>query len=210
MIEGSELAVLVAGKVCHDMFEPLNAMVQGLELSRSEGADRTEAGALLEQSVNKMWAKLDFFRFAVSSARIEGDASLSEMREILQKLYRHLKPDFVWSAGEMTLPRPAMCVVANLALIIADCAARGGRVELVAENGEARLIATGPKASLRPDIAKAFNGDIPAAEVRSYAVLPTFTGQIAREAGVTLSVREGEERVELIARSQAFALQAAA
>lgn len=210
MIEGSELAVLVAGKVCHDMFEPLNAMVQGLELARSEGVEKSEAMALLDQSVHKMWAKLDFFRFAVSSARIAGDSSLSEMREVMQKLYAHLKPNFVWSAADVAMPRPAMCMVANLAFVIADCVARGGQVEIVSDQGEVRLIATGPKAALRPDVSKAFNGDLPASDMRSYAILPTLAGVLAREAGINLSVREGEERVEFIARSQEFALQNAA
>lgn len=208
MTEGSELAALVAGKVCHDMFEPLNAMVQGLELMK--GADANEAAALLETSVKKTWAKLDFFRFAVAGARVAGESQLGEMREILEKLYGHLKPDLVWSAPPVEMPRPTMCVVANLAVVIADCVARGGKVEVVGENGEVRLIATGPKAAMRPDVGAAFNGAISAADMRSYAILPTWAGVLARESGVALSVREGEERVEFIARSDQFHLRAAA
>lgn len=207
MRDGSELAAVVAGKVCHDMFEPLNAMVLNLDLLKSDPA---EAGAQLEQSVKKIWAKLDFYRFAVATSHVEADSELAEAREVLTKVFGHMRPQLNWSAPPIAMPRPAVCVAAMLAVVSADCVPRGGVVEVGGAAGEVRIAATGAKALLRPEIAAAILGEVDTAERRSTTILPMFAGVVARQAGLELRVREGEERVEFIALSDRIALRAAA
>ena len=106
------------------------------------------------------------------------------------------------------MPRPAVRVIVNLLLIANECLPRGGTVEVVAEKlpdgGEVRIIATGPRAKLKEATALALKGE--GEELSGHTIQPTLTGLLARQGGVELSAREGEERIEFIARSANFKL----
>jgi histidine phosphotransferase ChpT len=212
MIENTKLTALVASRICHDMVEPMSAIIQGLEMIKSadgKGLD-PDAISLLDNGVGKAWAKLEFFRFAMAGAMAEGDSTLDEGRAVAEKLYGALKPELVWSAPQVAMPRPAVRVIVNLLLIANECLPRGGKVEIVAEKageqGEVRIIATGPRAKLRETTAAALKGDQPEDGLSGHTIQPTLTGLLARQGGVDLSAREAEERVELIARSPGFKL----
>lgn len=209
MIEGTQLAALVASKVCHDLVEPMNAIIQGLELLKdSDSATRDDAMALVDQGVAKAWAKLDFFRFAVAGALVEGEGELEEARQTAERLYGALRPELVWSAPTVMLPKAATRVVVNLLLIANECLPRGGKVELSANGSEIAVTATGPRAALRPATAAALRGEIPSDGYSGPVVQPLLTGILARQAGVELLAREAEERVELVVRTPAIRLAA--
>lgn len=210
MVEGTQLAAMVASKVCHDLVEPMNAIIQGLELMRdSDAAGREEALGLVDQGVQKAWAKLDFFRFAVAGALAEGEGELEEARQVAEKLYGALRPELVWAPPPVTLPRAATRVVVNLLLIANECLPRGGKVEVGADAaGEVIIVATGPRAALRPATAAALRGETPADGFSGPIVHPLLTGILARQAGVELLAREAPERVELLVRTPAIRLAA--
>ncbi|MGE0597443.1 MAG: histidine phosphotransferase family protein [Hyphomonadaceae bacterium] len=212
MIENTQLTALVASRICHDMVEPMSAIIQGLEMIK--GADGKtldpDALSLLDNGVGKAWAKLEFFRFALAGAMAEGDSQLEEGREVAHKLYGALKPELRWNAPSVAMPRPAVRVIVNLLLIANECLPRGGTVELTAEKageaGEVRVTATGPRAKLREATAAALKGDAPEGGLSGHTIQPALTGLLARQGGVELLARESEERVELIARSVNFKL----
>jgi histidine phosphotransferase ChpT len=211
MFENTQLAALVAAKLCHDLVEPMGAMIQGLEMIKEqESKIDPDALSLLDQGVAKAWAKLEFFRFAVGGSQAEGEATLDEGRDVANRLFGVLKSDLKWSAPAVTMPRRGVRVVVNLLLVANECLPRGGEVELVAEaagaGGEIRVVATGPRASLRSTTAAALRGETPEEGFIGSVVQPTLTGMFARQAGIELAVRESEERVELIARSPEFKL----
>lgn len=210
MIENTKLTALVASRICHDMVEPMSAIIQGLEMIKSgDGKTDPDALSLLDHGVGKAWAKLEFFRFAMAGATAEGDSELEEGRAVAFKLYSVLKPELVWSAPAVQMPRPAVRVIVNLLLIANECLPRGGKVEITAEKhgdgGEVIVTATGPRAKLREATAAALRGD-GAAELSGHTIQPTLTSLLARQGGVELGARESEEKVELIARSAAFKL----
>lgn len=212
MIENTQLTALIASRICHDMVEPMSAIIQGLEMIK--GADGKsvdpDALSLLDNGVGKAWAKLEFFRFALAGAMAQGDSTLEEGRAVAVKLYGALKADLKWSAPEVAMPRPAVRVIVNLLLIANECLPRGGTVEITAEKaggyGEVRITATGPRAKLREATGIALKGDTPDAELSGHNIQPALTGLLARQGGVELLAREGEERVDLIARSANFKL----
>lgn len=209
MIENTKLTALVASRICHDMVEPMSAIIQGLEMIKSgDGKTDPDALSLLDHGVAKAWAKLEFFRFALAGAVAEGDSTLEEGREVAHKLYSALKPELKWNAPNVAMPRPAVRVIVNLLLIANECLPRGGTVEVVAEKtsagGEVRVVAVGPRAKLREATAAALRGE--GEELSGHTIQPTLTGLLARQGGVELAARESEERVELIARSAAFKL----
>jgi len=209
MIENTKLTALVASRICHDMVEPMSAIIQGLEMIKDgDGKPDPDALMLLDSGVGKAWAKLEFFRFAMAGATAEGDSELEEGHAVADKLYSVLKPELKWNAPQVQMPRPAVRVVVNLLLIANECLPRGGTVELVAEKtgdgGEVRVIATGPRAKLKEATALALKGE--GQELSGHTIQPTLTGLLARQGGVDLSATEAEERVELIARSANFKL----
>ncbi len=209
MIENTKLTALVASRICHDMVEPMSAIIQGLEMIKSgDGKTDPDALSLLDHGVGKAWAKLEFFRFAMAGAVAEGDSELEEGRAVAIKLYSVLKPELVWSAPAVAMPRPAVRVIVNLLLIANECLPRGGTVEITAakhgEGGEVVIIATGPRAKLKDTTAAALRGE--GDEMTGHTIQATLTGLLARQGGVELTARESEDRVELIARAVAFTL----
>lgn len=209
MIENTKLTALVASRICHDMVEPMSAIIQGLEMIKSgEGKTDPDALSLLDHGVGKAWAKLEFFRFAMAGATAEGESELEEGRAVAIKLYSVLKPELVWSAPAVQMPRPAVRVIVNLLLIANECLPRGGKVEITAaktaDGGEVIVTATGPRAKLREPTAAALRGD--ESDLSGHTIQPTLTSLLARQGNVELSTREGEEKVEFIARSAAFKL----
>lgn len=209
MIENTKLTALVASRICHDMVEPMSAIIQGLEMIKSgDGKTDPDALSLLDHGVGKAWAKLEFFRFAMAGAMAEGDSELEEGRAVAQKLYGVLKPELIWSAPTVAMPRPAVRVIVNLLLIANECLPRGGKVDVAAakrdDGGEVIVSATGPRAKLRDTTAAALRGE--GEEPTGHTIQPTLTGLLARQGGVELSARESEDRVELIARSALFRL----
>lgn len=210
MIEGTQLAALTASKICHDLVEPMNAIIQGLELLKEgDASTKADALSLLDQGVAKAWAKLEFFRFAVGGALVEGEGELDEARQVAERLFGALRPELVWSAPAVTLPKAATRVFVNLLMIANECLPRGGKVEITANaSGEVTITATGPRAGLRPATAAALRGEAPSDGYHGPVVQPLLTGILARQAGVELLARESEERVELVARAAAIRLAA--
>ena len=87
MIENTKLTALVASRICHDMVEPMSAIIQGLEMIKDgDGKTDPDALSLLDHGVGKAWAKLEFFRFAMAGATAEGDSELEEGRAVAIKL----------------------------------------------------------------------------------------------------------------------------
>ena len=209
MIENTKLTALVASRICHDMVEPMSAIIQGLEMIKDgDGKLDPDALSLLDTGVGKAWAKLEFFRFAMAGATAEGESTLEEGHAVAEKLYGVLKPELIWNAPNVAMPRPAVRVIVNLLLIANECLPRGGTVTLTAaktdDGGEVVVIAQGPRAKLKDTTAAALRGE--GEELSGHTIQPTLTGLLARQGGVELVAREGEERVELVARSANFKL----
>jgi histidine phosphotransferase ChpT len=210
-IDARRLAALTASRVCHDMAEPLNAIIQGLEfLKESEAAAKNvDAISLMDSGVQKAWAKLDFIRFAMGgSASVEGETALEEARPVVERLFGVMKPSLEWKASGVTLPRTALKVFANVMMIAGECLPRGGVVTVEASQGsdgpEVRAVAIGPRAMLKPPTAAALRGEPPEEGFTVHTVQPALTGLLAQAADIQLLAREAPERIELIMRSKAF------
>lgn len=211
MIDARRLAALTASRVCHDMAEPLNAIIQGLEfLKESDAAVKNaDAISLMDSGVQKAWAKLEFMRFAYGgAASADGETHLDEARAVVERLYGVLKPSMEWKAKGVTLPRPGLKVFANVMLIAADCLPRGGVVTVEASTqdgiGEIRAVSVGPRAMLKAPTAMALRGEAPEDGFTVHTVQPALTGLLAQAAGIELLAREAPERIELVMRSKAF------
>jgi histidine phosphotransferase ChpT len=215
MIEGPRLAALVSSRVCHDMAEPMNALIQGLDMLKENDASgkNADAIALMEHGVAKAWAKLEFFRFAFAgggAAGGDGDGRLEEAKATAEKLYGALKPALEWKAPAMTMPRASLKVFMNALFIANECLPKGGVVVVNAEpEGDGtviRLTCTGQRAGVRPATLAALRGELPEDGYPGPVVQPLLTGILARQAGVEIVSQTGEGAVDLVLRSPHFKL----
>jgi histidine phosphotransferase ChpT len=213
MIEGPRLAALVASRVCHDMAEPMNALIQGLDMLKENdtGGKNADAIALMEHGVAKAWAKLEFFRFAFAgggAAGGDGDGRLDEAKAVAEKLFGALKPALEWRAPAMTLPRASLKVFMNALFIANECLPKGGVVVVnagpVGEATEIRLTCTGQRAGVRPATLAALRGELPEDGYPGPVVQPLLTGILARQTGVEIVSQTGEGSVGLVLRSPHF------
>ena len=213
MIEGPRLAALVASRVCHDMAEPMNALIQGLDMLKENDAagKNADAIALMEHGVAKAWAKLEFFRFAFAgggAAGGDGDGRLDEAKATAEKLYGALKAALEWRAPAMTLPRASLKVFMNALFIANECLPKGGVVVLDARKegdaAEIRISCTGQRAGVRPATLAALRGELPEDGYPGPVVQPLLTGILARQSGVEIVAQTGEGTVTLVLRSPHF------
>lgn len=205
MVEGVRLAGLVGSKVCHEVAGPFTGILHAMEMLKAEpGARNSEALALLEQGLVKLFAKVDFLRGAFAASEADQPVPLAEARRLAEPLYATLKPELAWRAPELVVPRSCLRVFMYLLLLGADCLPKGGVVAVEAEqNGvlEIRAVATGPRAGLRAAVAEALLGDTPAASVQADVIIPVLTRLIARQHGYEIVSRAAPERIELAMRA---------
>jgi histidine phosphotransferase ChpT len=201
MLEGSRLATLVASKLCHDVMGPMGVMLQGIEmLKESDTAGRNaEALGLLEQSVTKAYAKMQFFRSALAGGLpSEGEAGLEDVRETAERLFTALKPDLVWTPKAVTMPNAVLRVALNVMLIAGECLPRGGKVTIdtgqQGDEGELLIHVEGPRAILKPDVAACLTGGTPEDGFQPYNIQAAMTGLLARQAGINVLIRQSAEK----------------
>ena len=164
-----ELASLLCSRLCHDLLSPVGALNNGLELLAEEKDPemRKHCFALLEQSARISADKLKFFRLAFGAAGGFGEAvPVAEARDLVNALVGNNERVTVnWALGVESLPKPAVKVLLNLALIGLEALVRGGTLDVGAESrdGASEIVvrAAGPRIAFDADIGRALGGTLP-------------------------------------------------
>ncbi|MEY4159831.1 MAG: hypothetical protein RLZZ136_452 [Pseudomonadota bacterium] len=144
-------------------------MANGLELLAEEHDDamRARIVELLEQSAKASADKLKFFRLAFGAADGFADAvSIEDPRGLIDALAGNTGRITVnWALGGATLPKPAVKVLLNMALIGIEALVRGGALDIGAEqrDGVCEIVvrASGAKIAFDPATAQALDGSLP-------------------------------------------------
>lgn len=188
---GLELASLIASRLCHDMLSPVGAMSNGLELLADEKDPemRKRCFELLEQSARTSADKLKFFRLAFGAAGGFGDQVPSaEPRALVDALVGNNERITVnWSLGADYLPKPAVKVLLNLALIAIEALVRGGTLDIGAEvrdgASEIAIRASGSKVVFDPVIGRALDGKLGPDELSSRTAPAAMIQMLAASLG---------------------------
>jgi histidine phosphotransferase ChpT len=186
-----DLASLLCSRLCHDMLSPVGAMTNGLELLADEQDPemRKRCFELLEQSARISADKLRFFRLAFGAAGGYGEmVPVEEPRELVEALAgNNSRIQLSWSLGEAALPKPAVKVLLNLALIGIEALVRGGTLELGAEQreGASEIVvrASGSKIAFDESIGKALEGSLAEAELSSRTAPAAMLHELAHSLG---------------------------
>src|SRR3546814_261128 len=131
-----DFASMLASRLCHDLLSPVGAFANGLELLADEKDPEMRARCidLLEQSARTSAAKLKFFRLAFGSAGGFGEAvPPGEAKAAIEGIMADRPITLNWMIGDEPLPKPAVKIILNLALILVDALVRGGRLDIGCE-----------------------------------------------------------------------------
>jgi histidine phosphotransferase ChpT len=166
-----DLASLLCSRLCHDLMSPVGALNNGIELLADETDPemREKCLELLADSARASANKLKFFRLAFGAAGGFGEEIDTHEAEVaLEGLFGpERRIELGWVVDDEKLPKDAVKLLLNLAMLAGDALVRGGRLDVGAERRdreiELAVRAEGPRILLDPNLREtlARDGDGP-------------------------------------------------
>ncbi|PSM17320.1 histidine phosphotransferase family protein [Nitratireductor sp. StC3] len=202
-LSAPDLAALLCSRVCHDIISPVGAINNGLELLDEGGADE-DAMALIRQSARTASARLQYARIAFGAAGSAGmQIDTGDAASVAAAFFANEKPELEWNGARALLPKNKVKLLLNLLMVAAGAIPRGGRlaVDLAELETSPRFTikASGPMVRVPPKFLEMHSGTKPEEPIDAHAVQPYYTLLLAREAGMTISIRATADDVTLTA-----------
>jgi len=193
---GVDLAALLCSKLCHDLLSPVGAINNGLELLEDETDPemRDRCMDLLADSARASADKLKYFRLAFGAAGGFGDeVDPAEAKQLVESLVGDQgKITLGWAVQTGTVPKKAIKILLNLALIAREALVRGGKLDVGAEQGdngvEVVIRAEGPKIALDDGIRAALEGTLPQSELTARTAAAWMSRELSCADGGDLRV----------------------
>ena len=186
-----ELASLLCSRLCHDLLSPVGALSNGLELLTEEKdpAMRQRCFELLEQSARSSADKLKFFRLAFGAAGGFGEAvPVAEPKALIEALAGPSgRIALRWTMTSQVLPKAAVKILLNLALIAIEALVRGGTLEIALEERggtfEIAIRASGPRIAFDPVVGRALASQLEPGELSSRTAPAAMIAALAAQCG---------------------------
>ena len=200
-----DFASLLCSRLCHDLLSPVGALNNGLELlaDESDPAMRERCMQLLTASATASANKLKFFRLAFGAAGGFGEAvDTREARAAIEGLFSENKRlEIGWLIEAERLPKLAVKVLLNLALIAGDALVRGGKLDIGAEEDDGRveivLRGEGTRVILDEELRTALTGAPADTVITPRAAAAFMASELVRQGNGTIQVSEPDEGVLL-------------
>lgn len=200
-----DFASLLCSRLCHDLLSPVGALNNGLELLADEHDPemRQRCLELLNESARASANKLKFFRLAFGAAGGFGETVDSrEARAAIEGLFgENHRVNLGWLVEDATLPKSAIKVLLNLALIAGDALIRGGQLDVGAEavDGQVEIVvrADGPRIVLDNELRTTLLGRQGDTMITPRAAAAYLVQSLVAEGGGTVRISEPEEPVLL-------------
>ena len=191
-----DLASLLCSRLCHDLMSPIGALNNGIELLADEDDPdmREKCLELLADSARASANKLKFFRLAFGAAGGFGEEIDTHEAEVaLEGLFgAERRIELGWMVSDEKLPKGAVKLLLNLAMLAGDALVRGGRLDVGAErrNGEVELAvrAEGPRILLDPSLRETLSNGANGAGVEPRAAGAWLAHNLVAEAGGALQL----------------------
>ncbi|WP_324807781.1 histidine phosphotransferase family protein [Sphingomonas sp. LY29] len=201
-----DLASLMCSRLCHDLLSPVGALNNGIELLADEQDPemRERCMELLADSARVTANKLKFFRLAFGAGGGFGDEiDTAEARAAVDGLYGAEKRiELGWMIDGGKLPKGAVKLLLNLAMIAGDALVRGGRLDVGAERRDGALEmvirAEGTRILLDPKIRETIATGASGGQVEARAAGAWLAHNLAAEAGGTIRLSDPADEVLLI------------
>jgi histidine phosphotransferase ChpT len=190
-----DLAALLCSRVCHDLISPVGAIVNGIEVMEEDKNEETKAFALelIKKSAIQASAKLQFCRLAFGAAGSAGaQIDLGDAEKAARGLIEDGKTTLAWNLPRALLAKNRVKLLLNMVLIATGCIPRGGTLTIdpvPGGDGVAGFVitASGLNAKLNSTTAEMLAGNS-AHAVDAHAIQPLYTGILARDCGLVVSM----------------------
>lgn len=182
-----ELAALLCSRVCHDVVNPVGAIINGLEVL--DDGDDPELGAvaldLIRKSADQASTKLQFARLAYGAASAAGASiDLGDACAVAQQFVGGDKHTLEWRLPRQTVPKDEAKLVLNLILVGLATTPRGGTIIVDGVLDHDRMTSVelrcvGDNARIPDEVERFVTGRGHWSEVSSHGIQPYFAGLIA-------------------------------
>ena len=201
-----DLASLLCSRLCHDLLSPVGALNNGVELLGDEQDPdmREKCLELLAESARASAAKLKFFRLAFGAAGGFGEAiDTCEARAALEGLFGpERRIELGWMVADDKLPKDAVKLLLNLALIAGDALVRGGQLDIGGEQSqrgiELVIRAEGPRILLDPVLRETLARGSAGGTVEPRAAGAWLAHGLAAQVGGSIRLSDADADVLLI------------
>ena len=201
-----DLASLLCSRLCHDLMSPVGALNNGIELLADETDPdmREKCLELLADSARASANKLKFFRLAFGAAGGFGeDIDTSEAHAALAGVFgAERRIELGWIVAGEKLPKGAVKLLLNVALLAGDALVRGGRLDVGAESNddaiELVIRGEGPRILLDPALRETLAKGTSEGAVEPRAAGAWLAHSLAAEAGGTIRLSDPSDEVLLI------------
>lgn len=194
-IDALDLAALLCSRVCHDLISPVGAIVNGLEVYEEDNDEETKTFALelIKKSARTASARLQFCRLAFGAAGSAGaEIDLGDAEAMARGFIEDDKVKLTWKLPRLLLPKNRVKLLLNMLIIAGQTIPRGGTLvvdpEGTGSDTSFRITARGLNARVPlaiPGLLAGAGGDKP---VDAHAIQPVYTGLLARNCGLTVTV----------------------
>src|SRR3954453_15789554 len=138
-----DLASLLCSRLCHDLMSPVGALNNGIELLADETDPemREKCLELLADSARASANKLKFFRLAFGPGGVIGqERDTRRAKSAFEGVFgAERRIELGWMVGDEKLPKGAVKLLLNLALLAGDALVRGGRLDVGAERTDSQI-----------------------------------------------------------------------
>jgi histidine phosphotransferase ChpT len=201
-----DLASLLCSRLCHDLMSPVGALNNGIELlaDESDPEMREKCLELLAESARASANKLKFFRLAFGAAGGFGEeVDTHEAEAALEGIFgAERRIELGWVVSDDKLPKGAVKLLLNLALLAGDALVRGGSLDVGAEtrDGEIELAvrAEGARILLDPVLRETLATGGSGGTVEPRAAAAWLAHNLAAEAGGSIQLSDPTNEVLMI------------
>ena len=201
----SEMASLLAARLCHDFISPASAIVSGLDLLEDPTAQdmREEAMGLIATSARKLADLLQFSRVAFGASSQTEVFDVRGLESLARGVFAHVRAELDWKIEPPSLTRGAARALLNMSQIGAAALPMGGiaKVRAVEADGQVAIsiISEGTRPRLKPEVLAGLRGEPFGEGLSGQWIGGAYLHEIIRSAGGHLVVEVSEERVTLAA-----------
>jgi histidine phosphotransferase ChpT len=195
-LDALDLAALLCSRVCHDVISPVGAIVNGLEVLEEDNdpSMRDFALDLIRKSARQASARLQFARLAFGAAGSAGALiDLGDAEAVARGMYQDDKINLSWTAPRALVPKNRVKLLLNLVVLATSAIPRGGSIHVAVEGEDPerasfRLTAKGINARIPAHAEALIAGSPESGVVDAHAIQTFYTGLIAREAGMSVTM----------------------
>lgn len=194
-----DLASLLCSRLCHDLLSPVGAMNNGLELLADENDPEMQKRCmeLLAESAASAANKLKFFRLAFGAAGGFGPSvDPKEAKAVIEAMLRKDRTKLQWSVPDVTMPKNAVKILLNIALIANEAMVRGGTLQIGAEirDNECEIVigGNGPKVIFDENIKMALLGHLDSNKIDSRTAAAWMVYDLAKQGGGVVQFNQSD------------------